>query len=90
VSRPKPTPGVEYAADGPGGFLAHSRGAAVRSLADWLGVETRNAARMLADGTAAAEVRSRNGIPGDPAFYGIGPLTGPQARRVLERRYRQP
>ena len=85
MSRAKPERGVSYAADGPGGFLAHSREEACRSLGRYLGVETRDAARMLADGSAAAEVRSRNNVPADPGAFGIAadgslpPMSGREA-----------
>ena len=62
---------VEYA-------TASHRGEAVRSLASFLGVPEVRAAAMLADGTAAAEVRSRRR------------LTVPEAQRQLEHRYRSP
>ena len=89
MTRPRPEPGVEYAG-GPLSLQRQSHGEAVRSLAEFLGVPEERAAAMLDDGEAGAEIRSRLEVATDPASYGLGPLTGPQARRYTERRYKPP
>ena len=73
----RPEPGVSYAGGNPE-FAAHSRREATRSLADWLGTTETRAGQLLEDGTAATEIRSRRVV------------TGPEARRALERRYPAP
>ena len=77
MSTVKPQAGIEYGAFPTEEFRAARVGEAALSLARFLGVETRAAARMLADGTATAEIRSRHA---DPLV----------ARRLLERKYRAP
>ena len=49
-------------------------------------------ARSFVDRVLAEEqaVRSLAGVPTDPASFGVGRLTGMQARRYLERRYPSP
>ena len=89
MTRPRPEPGVEYAG-GPLSHQRHSHDEAIRSLAGFLGIPEERAAMMLDDGTAAAEIRSHNAVPTDPASYGLGPMTGQHARRYTERRYPPP
>jgi hypothetical protein len=78
--KPRPEPHTEYAAEGPTPeFRAASRREAVRCLAAAWDVSESRAADLLANPDEyREECRARQR------------LTGPEARRILERRYAGP
>jgi hypothetical protein len=79
VVKQRPESGVEYAANPTEEYRVHCSLEAVRSLAKSWGVSETRAADLLADPAEyGAEYRSRRR------------MTGPEARRALERRYPAP
>jgi|GraSoiStandDraft_28_1057319.scaffolds.fasta_scaffold812933_2 hypothetical protein len=74
----RPQPGISYAADPTPEFAEQRSWDAAVSLGRALGVPADEARSMLADGTAAAEIRSMRG------------LSVREARRVMERKFRAP
>lgn len=85
-----PQDGVEYAG-GPEAFRAHSYREASRSLARHLGITESRALDLLDDPLGlAAEIRSHQaatiGCPWCRQDAGL-PLTGRQARQIMDERY---
>ena len=88
--KPRPEPGVSYAAAPTDEYRAASRLEAARGLAAWLGVTETRATALLEDETAlVAEIRSHEAVSAEASNRLLAGMGDPLAAgRVLRRAYR--